>query len=506
MPPSALPESAAPLLPLLEPLLLPEPPLVVPPDVLPELLDVLPEPVLLEPLPELLAVPSPPPSSKTPWSFEPPFAQATAMVAPMVSPHTTTPKRVAIRSQDTAALSLVLPLTRDMGTARRAFLPLAFLPAAAAAASLLLAGSWLGCETSSAPASAAGDDSGAAIDVVSEPAPPYTQTLLNNAHIGSNGSLPDFQKATASVELTGGPFAQVTLVVDLVSPCFPWSNWKTDPPPAGQNWPADCDAFDRNFEMSLVSPDAADAGDADVVPGLELVRAITPFGGPEHIEQDVTDVFNSLQGQGARTFQVIIPTYSDSAGMVSGSNGGWYVSAQLNVTPGNAPANVLAVIPLYYDSVTAGETIAAIPFTMPPGTTSSRLEYRVTGHGGADDPSTSCIGPAEEFCKRLHHVYLDDQSIDMVTPWRSDCAKLCTLADGGPGGSTGQYCEQNPCGDPASVRASRANWCPGSETPPIALTPAALSTPGAHAFKFAIDDIYMGGDWRVSAVAYAYGN
>jgi hypothetical protein len=367
-----------------------------------------------------------------------------------------------------------------------------------------VAAPWLGCSTASAPASGAGDDAGGSVDVVSEPAQPYTQTLLDHVHVGSDSSKPDFQKATASVALRGGPFAQVSLVVDLVSPCFPFSNWKTDPPPAGQSWPADCDAFDRNFEMALIDPDTADASDAQASPGLELVRAITPFGGPEHIEQDVTDVFNSLQGP--RTFQVVIPTYSDSAGKVSGSNGGWFVSAHLAVTPGTAPANVLAVIPLYYDSVTAGETIADIPFTMPPGTTSSRLEYRVTGHGGASDPSTSCIGPAEEFCKRTHHVYLDDQPIEQVTPWRSDCTKLCTLADGGPFGGTGQYCEQNPCGAPQSVDAPRANWCPGSETPPDSWTPTALSTPGAHTFKFAIDGIYMGGRWRVSAVAYAYGD
>ena len=379
-----------------------------------------------------------------------------------------------------------------------------FLAAAPAALVSLVAAPWLGCSTTGAPASAAGDDAGGSVDVVSEPAPPYTQTLLDHVHIGSDSSKPDFQKATASVALPGGPFAQVSLVVDLVSPCFPFSNWKTDPPPAGQSWPADCDAFDRNFEMALIDPDPADASDAQASPGLELVRAITPFGGPEHIEQDVTDVFNALQGP--RTFQVVIPTYSDSAGKVSGSNGGWFVSAHLVVTPGTAPANVLAVIPLYYDSVTAGEMVADIPFTMPAGTTSSRLEYRVTGHGGASDPSTSCIGPAEEFCKRTHHVYLDDQPIEQIIPWRSDCTKLCTLTDGGPFGGAGQYCAQNPCGAPQSVDAPRANWCPGSETPPASWTLTALSTPGAHTFKFAIDGIFQGGDWRVSAVAYAYGD
>jgi hypothetical protein len=389
-----------------------------------------------------------------------------------------------------------------MGTARRArFFSLTLFSAAPALVTAIIAGPWLGCGATRSPA-AAGDDAGGSVDVVSEPAPPYTQTLLDNAHIGSDSSKADFQKATASVELTGGPFAQVSLVVDLVSPCFPWSNWKSDPPPTGEDWPTGCDPYDRNFEMALVDPDTTDASDAQTTPGLELVRAITPFGGPEHIEQDVTDVFNSLQGP--RTFQVTIPTYSDSTGVETGSNAGWYVSAHLAVTPGTAPAYVLAVIPLYYDSVTAGETIADIPFTMPPGTTSSRLEYRVTGHGQANDPSTSCNGPAEEFCKRTHHVFLDDQQIEQVTPWRADCATLCTLADGGPSGA-GQYCEQNPCGSPQSVRDSRANWCPGSETPPLSWTPAALSTPGSHTFKFVIDSIYQGGDWRVSAVAYAYG-
>ena len=366
---------------------------------------------------------------------------------------------------------------------------------------------------SSHPAASA--DDGGAEDAASEPAAPYTQTLLSNAPIGSDSSKPDFQKATASVQLTGGPFANVNLVVDLVSPCFPFSNWTTDPPPSGQSWPADCDAFDRNFEMSLVDP-----SDASATPGLELIRAITPFGGPEHLEQDVTDAFNAIQGP--RTFQVVIPTYSDSAGKVSGSNGGWIVSAHLDVTPGTPPANVLAVIPLFYGSVTAGEgvpgpdaggastdggeanaTVADIPFTMPPGTTSSHIEYRVTGHGGASDPSASCIGPAEEFCQRVHHAYLDDQQIEQVTPWRNNCSSLCTVTTGGPFGS---YCAQNPCGAPASVRASRANWCPGSETPPYKWTPAALSTPGAHSFRFAIDDMYPGGEWRVSATVYAYGD
>jgi peptide-N-glycosidase F-like protein len=344
---------------------------------------------------------------------------------------------------------------------------------------------------------ACSSSAGSPADAVAKPQAPYTQTLLDRAHIGSDSSMPDFEHADADVELTGAPFAHVNLVVDLESPCFPWSKWQSDPPPSGQNWPADCDAFDRNFEMSLVDPIAPQGS-----PGLELVRAITPFGGPEHIEQDVTDAFNVVQGK--RAFHVTITAYPDPAGKVSGSRGGWYVSAHLDVTPGSPPANVLAVIALYYDSVTAGQTIPDVPFTMPPGTTSSRLEYRATGHGGATAASAGCFGPADEFCRRLHHVVLDGQEIEQATPWRNDCDQLCTLTDGGPFGQ-GQYCAQNPCGGLASVPASRANWCPGSVTPPLSWMPAPLSSPGAHTFHFSVDGIAPGGQWRVSAVAYAYG-
>jgi hypothetical protein len=351
-----------------------------------------------------------------------------------------------------------------------------------------------------------GDDT-TTVDAGSEgeagPAAPYTQTLLDNARIVSDGSQPNFQNATADVQLTGGPFANVNLVVDLTSTCYPFSNWLTDRPPPGQNWPADCDAFDRNFEMSLSDPLNPSA------PGLELVRAITPFGGPEHIEQDVTDVFNFI-GSGDRTFKIIIPTYSDSQGIVSGSKGGWNVSAHLDVTPGTPPNNVLLVQSLVYTSFNAPPATSApqnpfavYPFTLPDGTTSVTLEYRVTGHGGANDTTGDCIGPADEFCQRVHRLILDDQSLAQITPWRNDCNKLCTqIVNDAGAGPIGKYCQQNPCGAIGSVDAPRANWCPGSETPPFTYNPTLA--PGPHAFGFDIS--HIAGDWRVSATVYAYGN
>ena len=368
----------------------------------------------------------------------------------------------------------------------------------------------LGCGTkgsSGAPDDAgidagASDDGDASGDDDANGPAAYTVALLQKAAIVSDGSKPNFQNATAPVALAEASFSSVQLVVDLTSPCFPFSNWKTDKPPAGQNWPADCDAFDRNFEMSLEDPASKDAI------GIELQRAITPFGGPEHLTTDVTDVFNALHGA-PRTFKVIITAFPDGAGKVSGSAGQWFVDATLEVQPGPAPRNVLAALPLTYTSVSDGAVAHSLPFTLPEGTTHTKIEYRVTGHGGGDPTGdAACIGPTDEFCKRTHTLTLDGAPLATVQPWRADCSKNCAHVtnDANFPFVGGFYCKQNPCGNPDSVIAPRANWCPGTPTAPMTWTPAALTTPGAHALSYTIDKIGPSGSWRVSALVFAYGD
>ena len=312
---------------------------------------------------------------------------------------------------------------------------------------------------SSAPATASPADTGVPDDTSPETpsGQPRTVMVFDNVHIGSDAMQPDFHIATTPIDFGAGPFARVTLTLDLTSPCYPFEKWQTDRPPAGQNWPADCDAFDRNFEITLDDP----VPPATTPPAIELTRAITPFGGPMHLEIDATDVANGLPGQ--HTLRVMIPSYSDQAVKVSGSNGGWNISGSLEITGGVAPRKVLAVIPLFNGSQNSPDPIPASPFAVPAGATGGRIEYRVTGHGGGTD--TSCIGPAEEFCRRAHSVFVDDQKVKDLDPWRTDCANLCTLAQSG----SLTYCMENPCGALASVRAPRANWCPGSETPPFVL-------------------------------------
>src|SRR5450631_86326 len=327
-------------------------------------------------------------------------------------------------------------------------------------------------------------------------------TVFDAARISSASGDPNFQELSADLDLSGGPYSGATLVVDLGTTCVPFSSWADDPPPKGQNWPADCDAFDRNFEISLDGAEPSDAGvRATADPGLELVRAITPFGGPLHLERDLTTVANGLSG--THRIHAKIDTYSDSKGLVTGSAAGWSVSLKVELTRGAAPRHPLAVMPLFYGDLTSADPVSA-SFTVPEGTSDGFFEYRTTGHGQAAGDLTSCSGPAEEFCRRQHTLTLDGRTLKTFTPWRT-CAAGCTLAKT-EGDAGVDYCTENPCGAVASVKAPRANWCPGSESPPITIDTPELATAGDHRVSWQVSQIASGGIVRVSLTYYAFGD
>lgn len=327
---------------------------------------------------------------------------------------------------------------------------------------------------------------------------PFTITVLDDQWITGTGGW-DTQHKDIAFDLGPATFARVTLVVDLVSDCYPWENWQTNPPPAGQNWPAACDAFDRT--MGFIADPALQAGDPL---GFELLRAITPFGGPEHLEEDITDWANAHPG--AHTLRAYIDSWPDGAGKVSGSAGGWHLDVRLEVEPGPAPRDVLGVYSLYQGGYTVDTPAPNTPFTLPDGTASVELAYIVSGHGGANDVPGDCIGPAEEFCKRVHHLSLDGMPAGDFTPWRSNCVDLCTITDNPLPVGPSKYCLENPCGAIASVQAPRANWCPGSRVIPVRGPVDTFLGPGPdHSFGFTIDDVVPGGVWTVSATLYAYG-
>jgi hypothetical protein len=335
-------------------------------------------------------------------------------------------------------------------------------------------------------------------DTSEEPqAVPYSLTAFDQVHLSSDETAEHFQRATTVVDFGLGPVTRATLSVTLESPCFPFDKWVPGSIPAGQNWPPLCDAFDRTLLFSLDDPADPKTGR----PGVELVRAITPFGGPMRFDVDVTDFVNGMPG--AHTLRTDITTYGDASGVVTGTHGEWIVSAVLTFEPGPAPRSVLAVEPLVFGNVTDAAP-PPMPFRAPEGAASARIEYRTTGHGGVM-PAPGCIGPAEEFCPRVHTLLLDGAVLDEFSPWRNDCASLCTIASYQSDVlNIPAYCAENPCGAPESVRAPRANWCPGSVTPPRVIESAELAVAGERELALRIDQVEAGGLWLVSATYFAF--
>jgi hypothetical protein len=316
--------------------------------------------------------------------------------------------------------------------------------------------------------------------------------LLDAVVISSDVDAEHFQSATADVDFGTDSVTSAKLLVELTSPCFPFSNWVEQGVPTGQRWPARCDAFDRTLSVTL-----DDAAPDEQQPGVELLRAVTPFGGPMQLEVDVTDVLNGLPGQ--HRLRLRIDTWSDADGLVSGSSGEWQASVSLETIPGAAPRRVLAVVPLVLESQTLVDA-APVELSVPEGVGSARLDYVVTGHGAV--PELGCT--AEEFCQRTHELRLDGELLEELSPWRSDCANLCTITVNDATAGPSSYCAENPCGSPESVRAPRANWCPGSLTPPFSIEKPALTVAGTHELTRKIEGLREGGQWRVSATYFAF--
>lgn len=336
-----------------------------------------------------------------------------------------------------------------------------------------------------------------------EPVPdPYKIELFNRTRINSRGEYngkkyENVRKATKEFEIKKGTYEKVELVVALRTTCYPFEQWKDDPRPSGHNWPPNCDAYDRNFEFTMTP--VVPEGDPQPT-GFELVRAITPFGGPMDFRIDVTHLANTKPGK--HTMRVNIGTWADGKGKVSGANGGWYVSAYLDVKPGPNRQRVIDVISLFNTNYKDQEgKQQEVKFTLPEGTRKTVLEYRVTGHGGGA-MDQACIGHADEFCKRTHRLFADGKEFQNFIPWRSDCKKFCTRIQT----MFGERCKENPTGSIRSVEAPRANWCPGSLTSPILREIPAFQKPGEHTFGYLVEKVAKGGSWRVSATLIVYGN
>ena len=179
-----------------------------------------------------------------------------------------------------------------------------------------------------------------------------------------------------------------------------------DPP--GHNFPRLCDGFDRTFLLSLDDPTDPDGEP----PGIELVRAITPFGGPpgrrghhRRCERPpgASTTFTSTSRRGSirrsrerrRRRMDRVGPHRPRAGNPT-SFGAFGRSADVR-----KPHE---------------RELGPLSFTVPGATTpaSSTARRATAGQWVPDD--ANCIGPAEEFCERSHAISLDGALLARVRP------------------------------------------------------------------------------------------
>jgi Peptide-N-glycosidase F, C terminal len=265
-------------------------------------------------------------------------------------------------------------------------------------------------------------------------------------------------------------------------------------PPAGQNWPTDCDPYDRLAQVSLADPGKT---------AMFVLDAVTSFGGSAMWTQDVTDYASLLSGK--HTYRVEIDTYSDSQGLVTGTASSHDVTVSILLTPGPPPHDVLLAVPLLRSDITgggdAGEPMLSAKLDAPSGATQARFDYFTSGHG-ANGPEMEC----DEFCPKQNDVTLDGKSVYAKTP-TSNCSDNCThqsiSGSISCAGMTFDYvCQQNPDACPPSATAPRSNWCPSQIISPIAIPLPVTALDGAHTAGVSIKN--ADGTWSTSLSAVFY--
>jgi hypothetical protein len=313
---------------------------------------------------------------------------------------------------------------------------------------------------------------------------PLTVTVVTAAHLVQ---ATPFVDATATIP--PGCWSSVVVRLEATSEC-------TGVPPAGQNWPATCDPYDRLAQVTL--GDALSLPDAGPVP-LFLVDAVTSFGGTATWNQDVTDYVGLLTG--THTYHLEIDTYADSTGMATGTASSHDATLTIVLTPGNPPHDVALAVPLLRQDITATTPSLSTTLTAPHGATSGRLDFFTSGHG-ANGPQMEC----DEFCEKVNDVSVDGTNLYAKSP-ESSCAANCNEVDAGQtfmcgGESFGYFCKQNPTSCPSSAVAPRSNWCPSQIIAPIPLALPTSALTGEHTFGVTV--VGVDGTWPVGLSAVYY--
>jgi hypothetical protein len=255
------------------------------------------------------------------------------------------------------------------------------------------------------------------------------------------------RKVYAEVDLPTGEWKSVSLQLRLACP------------------PGGCDRYDRWGFIGVASGEGLDESIT------EIARFATPFGGAADWTTDVTELSPLLAAR--RKLVVQIDTW---VGPNRPPGAGWLVDATLTFTPGTAERRPIQVIPLWaVGTAEVGDpanppTIPARMVQIPAEAASVELRSFVTGHGQGN------LQNCAEFCPKVHTYTVGAKSFQRMA-WRDDCASFCTLTR--LPGSAVQVCQESPTGVVASVRAPRANWCPGALVVPWSFDVTDVARPGA---------------------------
>ncbi len=286
---------------------------------------------------------------------------------------------------------------------------------------------------------------------------------VQNADGGATG----FQTLTNTVTVPAGCYASASLRFSIKTGCVGAA-------PPGQNWPAKCDPFDRLSRVTL-----ADPGQTPLI----LLDAVTPFGADATWTADVTDYVPALTG--THTIAAYISSYATADGQASGTDAGFDVDVTLTLTPGVPPRDVIAVVPIWRQSIdpTTGPLTSMI--AAPDGAAHARLDFFTTGHG-----AKGSLMECDEFCMKPNTVTVDGAKVYAKAPWK-DCSNDCTHTTiSGTimcGGQTFDYgCKENPTSCPSSPIAPRANWCPAQPIAPFALSLDDSIATGTHSVGLSI--------------------
>lgn len=238
-------------------------------------------------------------------------------------------------------------------------------------------------------------------------------------------------------------------------------------------------------------------------PALELMRFFTPFGIHQynHISlkdktwhevisyrQDISELHTEISEK-ELWIGIFIGNYD---------GGGHKVDLEITIHPGEKrpfmfnhampifnTTNIMEMAGQNYGTLFEDEKGLHFEFELSKPMTNVHLRYIATGHGGWEN--------GDEFVPKTHEIFIDNQLIQQIIPWRADCGsyRLFNPASGNfnNGLSSSDY--------------SRSNWCPGTITFPMMIPLGDLHA-GKHQIQIKIPQGKPEGGsfsaWNISGV------